>query len=127
MTDLIDAIDDCKNEILETGVANFDDIAADYGLNVELLKRKFNESFPNGVTKLANTADTIQSKVEKTISTLCQRYNVAKSNVYRAAQNGKTYFIIGQMRSKKFKYIAVSEVDGKSYTLKRSTPIKAIS
>ncbi len=120
MTMIHDALTDLRNDALAGKPLAFAEIAKDYDINPELLKRKFYESYPNGVVgKLQTTSESITEKVNAQVEKYCQMYNVPKQYLQVREIRGTKYTIIGtRPGAKKFNVLAVSHKDGLGYKVK---------
>jgi len=115
---IFDALQDLKNAALSGEPLNFAEVAADYGLNENLLKRKFQESYPHGVVALKSESEMLTEKINATVERICAKYGVSVNDCQVRVVKGVKYTIIGRLAgSKKYHYSAVSHKDGLAWRL----------
>lgn len=118
LADLKDAITDLAAEIQKGTALNdvmIQEVAADYGLNPALLKRKFEEQYPKGVgERLPTLQENVKRKVAELTEEYVRRYKIDPSKVADFVhKNGTRY--TGICRLGRNKVLSVSHKDGMGY------------
>lgn len=112
---LMDALNDIKNEVINGNTVDMvlNDISEEYGLNPNLVRRKFFElhSTEDAVRNNTKTEESKadSQKIERMIKKACDFYHVSIDGCQVGIYKGVKYTIIGKRNSK---IVMVSHKDG---------------
>lgn len=119
-TVLIEALLELKQARLSGDNVTIEEIANEYKLNPALLERKFNESWPNGVSALPKMEDAISARIKKNVEDACKRYSVSVDTTQEHVIRGQKYTVICYLTNVRVRpLIAVSHKDGIVYRVAR--------
>lgn len=122
---LSDAMSDLKAEVMNgrSSAEVYAEIAAEYGINPQLLIRKFNESYTNDEAVRATMISVdprvnLDARIQNSIAKACKRYDVAIENTFEREVRGQKYTLICRLTNVRVRpFVAVSHKDGLAYRL----------